>query len=173
MTDYTSRLRPLRIGLLAALLSIVFGWGLGGVFGAAEASVKGTLAASAEAASDVYGGDVAAADKVVKKSWSYMKRAHLHGGVLGASAVALILLLAALGPATKLTSAASGALGLGAIGYGTYWMLAGFKAPGMGSTGAAKESLDWLAVPSAGALFFGLGVVVFLTVKTLFLARDE
>ncbi len=170
MDDFAkSRLRPLGIGLILALLAIGFGWGLGGVFGAAEASVKAVLADSGtEALQSAYAGDSAKMDKVVSKSWSYMKRAHLHGGVLGASAVALILLLASLGPPKRITQVASGALGAGSLGYGLYWMFAGFKAPGMGSTGLAKESLDWLAIPSAGALLVGLGITAFLTIRAMY-----
>ena len=46
-------------------------------------------------------------------------------------------------------------LGLGALGYSAFWLWAGFRAPGLGSTGAAKESLRWLAMPSAGAMLLG------------------
>lgn len=170
MDDFANnRLRPLRVGLILALLAIAFGWGLGGVFGAAEASVKGVLADSGAAAlADAYGGDSAKMEKVVSKSWSYLKRAHLHGGVLGASAVSLILLLASLGIPTRATRIAASVLGFGSLGYGVYWLLAGFRAPGMGSTGLAKESLDWLAIPSAGGLLVGLGITGFLTLRALY-----
>ena len=40
-------------------------------------------------------------------------------------------------------------MGLGSLGYSMFWMLAGMRAPGLGSTGAAKESLEWLAVPTS------------------------
>ena len=116
----------------------------------------------------MYGGDAAAQKKVVSKSWSYMKRAHLHGGVLGGSSVALILLLALLGTPGRLEQTASVLLGGGSLAYGLFWMLAGFTAPGLGSTGAAKDALEWLAVPSAGGLLIGLGIVVVMTSKRLF-----
>ncbi len=170
MDDFAkSRLRPLGIGLILALLAIGFGWGLGGVFGAAEASVKAVLADSgAEALQSAYDGDTARMKRVVHKSWSYMKRSHLHGGVLGSSAVALILLLALLSPPKRGAQVASAALGAGSLGYGVYWMFAGFKAPGLGSTHLAKESLDWLAIPSAGALLVGLGITGFLAIKAMY-----
>ncbi len=59
--------------------------------------------------------------------------------------------------------------GLGSLGYGGFWLIAGFLAPGMGSTGAAKESIGILAQVSAAsfyiaaiALFITLGYRVFI-----------
>ena len=170
MDDFgTTRLRPLAAGLILALLAIAFGWGLGGVFGAAEDTVKGMLSDSGQAVlATTYAGDTDAMDKVVNKSWSYLKRAHLHGGVLGASSVTLILLLALLGTPTRLTRVAAGLLGGGSLGYGLYWLLAGFLAPGLGGTGAAKDALELLAVPSAGALLVGLGLTAYLTLRAMY-----
>ena len=60
---------------------------------------------------------------------------------------------------------ASVLLGAGSGLYGLFWLLAGFTAPGLGSTGAAKENLEWLAIPSSGALVVGLVMTVVLTVR--------
>ncbi len=150
-------LRQLRVGVSFALVAMVFGFGLGGVFGAAESSVKGTLKASAAKVLDsVYKGDKGKAKKVTKKAWSYLKRAHLHGGAIGAGALAVILLLASLQPLARLRMVAGALLGLGALGYGVFWLAAGFTAPSAGSTHAAKESLKLLGLPSAGACLVGL-----------------
>ena len=43
----------------------------------------------------------------------------------------------------------------GALLYAIFWMWAGFKAPGLGSTGAAKEALSFIAVPGAGLALLG------------------
>jgi len=143
-------------GAILALLAVLFGFGLGGVFGAAEHTVKGTLRSSADAVMDsVYKGDKAKSDRVVSKSWSYLKRAHLHGGAIGAVALAVILFLAAIGQGRLLGTASSLALGAGALIYGVFWMLAALNAPSLGSTGAAKESLEWLAIPGAGLCILG------------------
>jgi hypothetical protein len=58
-------------------------------------------------------------------------------------------------------------LGAGAIGYSVFWMWAGFLAPGLGSTGAAKESLRWLAMPSAGAVMLATAAVAYLCIRAL------
>ncbi len=59
-------------------------------------------------------------------------------------------------------------LGLGALGFPLYWMLAALRAPGMGGTGADKESLQWLAVPSSGLCCFVLPAVAVLAGRALF-----
>ena len=174
MNDFASqRLRPLAPGLLLALLAIAFGFGMGAAFGAAEDSMKQGLAASGQAALEsAYGGDEAAMKKVVAKSWSYYKRAHLHGGVLGTTALASILLLAAIGRPGRLEQVGALSFGAGALLYGLFWLLAGMRAPGMGSTGAAKESLGFLAIPGSALCMIGLGITLYLVVTKVMLAQD-
>jgi hypothetical protein len=74
--------------------------------------------------------------------------------------LALCLLLAFLDARTGIRKAASIMLGLGAVGYGSFWLLAAFKAPGLGGTGAAKESLAWLGMPSAALCLLGVAMVL-------------
>lgn len=173
--DYAARLRICRWGLLLALFTVLFGFGFGGVFGAFEEPLKAGLVERAEAVRDtVYGGDAAKMKSVVDKSWSYYKRAHLHGGAIGAVALGATLLLAALPRAKPLvTRLSSLALGAGGLGYSAFWMLAARAAPSLGGTDAAKASLEWLAVPSAGLLLLGLVAVVALTVVELFTAPHD
>jgi hypothetical protein len=165
-----SSLKTVRVGLILALLSILFGYLFGIAFGAWEDGMKADLRASGEVVlASVYQGDDAALQKVLDKSWAYYKRAHLHAGALGASAVAqilLLLLVLAAGPRWKAVTAFL--LGAGALGYSVYWMLAAQRAPGLGSTDLARESLDWLAMPASGACVIGTVLVFFFTVKTVF-----
>jgi hypothetical protein len=91
----------------------------------------------------------------VAKSWEYLKRAHLHGGGIGGAslaAIAILLLTTKLGRMAQYSAAAFGA---GALIYAVFWLAAGFSAPGMGSTGAAKEAFEWIAVPGAGLAILG------------------
>jgi hypothetical protein len=153
---FYENLRPLRHGLGLALLALLFGFGMGIVFGAAEDSIKAGLEEDGRAAlQSHYGGDEAAMKKVTSKAWSYMKRAHLHAGGMGAAALGLILLLSFLGHPTRGKSMIAIFIGIGALAYPVFWMLAAFAAPGMGSTGAAKESLAWLALPSSSLFVIG------------------
>jgi len=163
-----SDLRPALPGLTLAVLTLLFGFGLGGLFGYNEDVIKSRLTASAASAQvTVYQGDDAAAAAVVSKSWTYMQRAHLHAGSLGTAAIALTILVLLLGASPGAARAISLGLGAGALGYSLFWMWAGFRAPALGSTGAAKESLRWLALPSAGALLVGTAAVALLCLLAL------
>ncbi len=168
--SFEERLRSGRWGAMLALLTILFGFALGGAFGAFEEPLKRGLNQRAEAVKDnIYGGDTARMKSVVDKSWAYYKRAHLHGGAIGAVALGGILFVAVLRrPSRRMRQGVSSALGLGSLGYSAFWFLAARAAPGLGGTDAAKESLAWLAVPSAGLLLLGIGAVIGLTARDLF-----
>jgi hypothetical protein len=158
MNNQTSmNLRALAPGVILALLAILFGFSLGGAFGAAEDVIKSQLRSSADSVLDtVYGGDEQKSDAVVSKSWSYLKRAHLHGGGIGSAALSCIVLLALLGPPGLVQKISAGAFGAGALLYPAFWLAAGFTAPVIGSTDVAKEALRFLAVPGAGLCLLGL-----------------
>ena len=156
-TESNENLKPLLPGAILALTAILFGFMLGSLFGAVEHTIKGQLSASADAVFDtVYEGDQAQRDEVVAKSWSYLKRAHLHGGAIGAVALAAIVLLGLMGSVGVVERVSSLALGGGALLYAVFWLVAGFMAPGMGSTVEAKEALEFLAIPSAGLCLLGI-----------------
>ena len=137
-------------------------------------SASARLAASAAAVTATdYHGDAAAAEPVIAKSWDYMQRAHLHGGAIGTAAIGMIVVLLLIGSTPRTIRVLSLALGAGALGYSVFWMWAGFIAPGLGSTGAAKESLRWLAMPSSGAVMLATAVVAFLCVRAMAGARNQ
>ncbi len=154
--DDGMRIRAAVPGFLLATLTVLFGFALGGLFGLNEDAIKSRLEARAAAVeTTVYHGDAGAADAVLAKSWTYMQRAHLHAGATGTAAVALIGMLVLVGATPRSVRLTGLLLGLGALGYSVFWLWAGFRAPALGGTGAAKESLRWLAMPSAGAILLG------------------
>jgi hypothetical protein len=156
-TDPVTAIRPLAPGIVLSLLSILFGFTLGGAFGVAEDPIKQHLRSSAQAVFEtVYEGDASRRDAVVSKSWTYMKRAHLHGGAIGTAALASILLLALLGRPGWLERSSAAALGAGALTYSGFWLAAGLTAPSVGSTSEAKEALGFLAIPGAGLCLLGI-----------------
>lgn len=160
-------LHPLRIGLVLSLVSIFLGFLLGGLFGYGEDAMKSRLKASAESVREtVYKGDDAAIKKTLEKSWVYVQRSHLHLGAIGTAALVQCLLLAFLDFRPGLKKAASILLGAGSLGYGIFWLLAAFRAPGLGGTGAAKESLAWLAQPSAAFCLLGTALVLWALLGT-------
>mgnify|MGYP005637142167 FL=1 len=151
----------IKYGVLVAMIAILFGGVMGLSFGCCEDTIKGVFKVDAEdALSEVYQGDQAKAEKVIKKSWVYMKRAHLHSQTMGVISIAFSLLVAWLNFPVFAQLVVSLLSSLGSLGYGVFWLVAGFLAPGMGSTGAAKESVALIAQASGGA-FFVAGVILF------------
>lgn len=151
MHSLPSNLRAASAGLVLAILTILFGQGMGIVFGLNEDSIKSRLKANAtDVQSTIYKGDTIASKAVIDKSWNYMQRAHLHAGGMGATALALIIVVCLVGASRIISALINLVLDAGGLGYSIFWMWAGFRAPGLGSTGAAKESLKWLAMPSSG-----------------------
>jgi hypothetical protein len=166
------RLSPLAPGLLLGLLAVLFGFGMGGAFGAAQNALKAGLKARGAAGLDsAYGGDEAAMTKVVRKSWSYYERAHLHANAPGTTALAAILLLSLVGTPGLLERIGAVAFGAGTLLYGVYWLLAGMRAPGMGSTGAARESLAFIAIPGSGLCMIGLFVTIYVLVTRVMMKK--
>lgn len=152
------------------MLTIFYGQAMGIVFGLNEAAIKNELKHSAsEVQESVYQGDEALIRAVTSKSWAYMKRAHLHAGGMGTTAVCLIVLVCFMTPSRRLLQAISLGLGAGGFGYSIFWMWAGFRAPSLGGTGAAKESLKWLAMPSSAV--FVLATVAVLVLLLAFALR--
>jgi uncharacterized membrane protein YebE (DUF533 family) len=167
-TSLTPSLHTALLGLVLALLTIMYGQGMGIFFGVNEQAIKNQLKASATAVREtVYQGNDAAMKTVLDNSWNYMKRAHLHAGGMGTTAFALMIMVGLLGTSRRVTLLLGLALGVGGLGYSVYWMWAGFRAPGLGSTTAAKESLKWLAMPTSGMFVVATVAVLVLLVGAL------
>jgi hypothetical protein len=165
----------IKYGIFISMVAILFGGFMGLSFGCCEEDVKRFLNEEAEAVSqEKYGGVQAKKDKVVKKAWVYMKRAHLHSQTMGVIAIAFSLLVAGLNFHPKIQMGVSILSGLGSLGYGVFWLLAASLAPGMGGTHDAKESVG-LVAQFSGASFFVSGVAVFavLTYKMFIKSEKE
>ena len=156
-----------KYGIVLALLSILFGGLLGLSFGCCEDSVKSLLKEkAANVLKEKYDGKQELADKVIKKSWIYIKRAHFHSQTMGIIAVVFCLLVTWLKFPPQLQFGISFLSGFGSLGYGFFWLSAALLAPGLGSTGAAKESVELLAQGSAGPFFIAsVGLFGFLIYK--------
>lgn len=158
-------IKVVRWGLLGATCAILLGFCLGGAFGGFEDPIQGWLKGQGEAVlAEVYGNNAQKLEQTLERAWHYLLRAHMHGGGIGSAALGLSLMLAWLPGSQRLRSILAGALGFGAIGYSSYWLLAGMLAPRLGSTGAAKEMLSWLAIPTAGALLLGVATTLGLII---------
>lgn len=159
--NYVYHVRHLWIGTVLSLLTLLYGFGLGAAFGIAEDGIKGSLKTSAQVNEAVYNGDKAGMSKVTDKAWAYFKRAHLHAAGMGAASLVMIVFLSLIKQRNAVAGMITAAgLGAGAMGYSVFWMLAGMKAPVLGSTGLAKQSLSWLALPSVGMFISGTIAVI-------------
>ena len=168
MDEATVGLARVKIGLFLSLAAILLGFCLGGFFGANEDGVKSYLGNRAAAVMDtVYRGNRDRARSARDKGWSYLKRAHLHAGAIGAASLAAITLLALMPVPAPLKTILSLDIGLGGFGYPLYWLLVALRVPSMGSSTAAKESLSWLAIPSAGMLIVGIAAMMVLSLLGL------
>jgi hypothetical protein len=164
----------IKYGVAFALIAILLGISLGLGFGCCEDSIIDKFKKdSTEVLDTVYKGSQKKANRIVNKSWNYMIRAHLHSQTMGVISLAFSLLVAGLKFAPRWQLGISIFSGLGALGYGSFWLLAGFLAPRMGSTGAAKDAIELLAQGSAGCFFISaivlfvlLGMRMFASPKT-------
>jgi len=168
-SSLTPGLHAALVGMSFALLTIMYGQGMGIFFGVNEDAIKHQLKSSAmEVRETIYKGNDAAIKVVLDNSWNYMKRAHLHAGGMGTTAFALMIAMGLLEIPRVLALLLGLALGAGGLGYSLYWMWAGFRAPGLGRTGAAKESLKWLAMPTSGMFVVATLTVFILLLVALF-----
>ncbi len=106
------------LGICFSLVAVLLGFVMGGVFGAVEDSLKKSLDRSGTAVLEsVYKSDIAAKDAVVKKSWEYFKRAHMHWSAISSAALVSILTLILVCQSTKTAQVTSILLGAGAFIY--------------------------------------------------------
>ena len=150
-----------KYGILISMIAILFGGSLGLSFGCCEKDIKDFLQANANSApAAIYDGKEDRKEGVVKKSWVYLKRAHLHSQTMGVIAISFSLLVAWLNFIPKIQFGVSLLSGVGSLGYGVFWLGAALLAPGMGSTHDAKEAVGLVAQASGGA-FFVAALVMF------------
>jgi hypothetical protein len=147
-----------KVGVLFAFTAVLFGFILGAVFGIAEDSIKNHLLESSEKVlASVYKNNLEDREKILQKSWSYMKRAHLHAGAIGGTALGSIACMVLFTGARvgALAGLSSLFLGVGGLLYGSFWLLAALEAPILGSTTLAKESYSFIAISGAGSVILG------------------
>ena len=179
-----ANIKPAKLGTFFALLTILMAFAMGAGMGLFEDEAKDFFKDEAYAARyTAYGvepattkpatpeapkADAAKADdkearvltpkmeKAAADAWKYTKRTHYHSGGIGAVALGLCLMLGIVSRCGICKFLGSLCLGLGALGYSVFWGLAAWKAPTLGSTGAAKEMFEYVAMGGGGLCLFGL-----------------
>ena len=104
-------------------------------------------------------------DRADERAWTYTKRAHMHAAGLGPIGIFLLAPLPFLGISARMQCLLAGGYGLGALFYPMSWLIAGYRIPVLGNTGAAKESIAWLAQPAVGLLILAAAVIFALYVR--------
>lgn len=168
MNRYRDDLRALWFGLLLSLLTLLAGFGMGVAFGAGEQQLRGALtdlATESVAASTQTDGPHMSAEARVEKAWTFLRRSHLHANGMATTSLVLIGLTPLLGAHRRVQRMIASLLGLGSAGYAAFLIAAAVRTPIMGDPTLAKESMKWLAMPSAGV--YVIATVVF----TLLVAR--
>lgn len=161
-------------GVCLSLLSILFGFSMGGLFGLVDEQIENYLDDSGTAVLEsVYHGDVAKKDAVAKKAFTYLRRAHLHGGGIGAASLGSIVAMIVLCRLGRIAQISAVSFGAGALIYSFGWLCAGLLAPGLGSAGAAKEAVTLIAGSGAGLCLLGITGTLVSVGRDLFLHGPE
>ncbi len=124
-------LKTIKIGLFLVMLTLIFGIGLGVVFGLVEDSVKSYISEGIAAHPAVH--DEQSSGKI----WRYAQRAHFHATGIAAFSIGLLLLLMHSSLGRKLKMAAAVLVGLGGM-YPLSWFTMFILAPSIGR-GAAHD----------------------------------
>jgi len=165
---------PMKLGVLLAFLTILYGFGVGIMFAEFEEKVVNSMKDDAAAVFDTaYNGDTDFMDRTVSKSMHYLLRAHIHANGLGIGALVLIISMIVLTSASKLRDLSSLFLGIGALGYSTFWMITGFLAPGMGGIKQAKGAVGWYAILTVIICSIGVLLSLFLFVRATFFNKAK
>ncbi len=163
---------PMKLGVLLAFLTILYGLGVGIMFAEFEEKVVNTLKDDAASVFDTaYNRDTDFMNRTVSGSMHYLLRAHIHAFGLGIGAFVLIIGMISLTSESKLRDLSSLFLGIGALGYSTFWMITGFLAPGMGGIKQAKGAVGWYAMLAVIICSIGILLSLFLFVRATFFSK--
>jgi hypothetical protein len=146
--------KTIRAGLALVLLGLLFGVGLGVVFGANEEVFQNYIAQGIAAHPQLH--DAASADKI----WRYVQRAHFHATGIAAFSLGLLLLIVGTDLSARLKSVAAVLVGLGSF-YPLAWYTMFYLAPSLGRGAAHEHGLTVaLVYGSTAGLLAGIAIVV-------------
>jgi len=147
-------LKHIKYGLALVMLGLLFGIGLGIVFGANEDLFKDYIAQGIAAHPEVH--DAKSPDKI----WRYAQRAHFHATGIAAFSIGLLLLVAASSLTEKLKKTTSVLIGLGSF-YPLAWYSTFLLAPTIGRDAAHEHALtEMFLFIGVGGLVFGLAILL-------------
>lgn len=144
---------PVRVGLILSMLTLLFGIGMGVIFGVNEDAVKGYVKEGIAAHSQLH--DSTSESKI----WRYAQRAHFHATGVGAFALAMILVAGSTSMSRPWKAVSSTLIGIGSF-YSMAWLSMFLLAPTLGRS-AAHHALVTEAVTkvTVGSLLIGIGIL--------------
>lgn len=147
-------LKPVRTGISITLLLLLFGIGMGIMFGVAEDTFKDYIAQGIAAHPDLHD------DKSASKIWRYAQRAHFHATGISAFSLVLIMIVFFSSLATKLKTIASILISLISF-YPLAWFTMFFLSPSLGRDAAHHHIITELfTYIGTGGLLLGLGILM-------------
>jgi hypothetical protein len=157
---------PVRWGLVLCVATILFSFVMGAWMGADEGFFKNDFKQTVKAnAVKVFGNDKAKMDRAEERAWTYTKRSHMHAAGVGPIGLVLLAPLPFLNVSARMQSLIALGYGLGSFCYPLTWLIAGYRIPVLGTTGAAKASIAWLAEPAVGLLLLSTAMIFGLYVR--------
>jgi len=100
---------PVRLGLILSMVTLLFGIGMGVVFGVNEDGVRDYIKDGIAAHAQLHD------QQSQSKIWRYAQRAHFHATGVGAFTLAMILLVGATPMARRFKAAVSTLIGVGSF----------------------------------------------------------
>lgn len=152
-------LDSIKVGLVLVLSCLMFGIGMGVLFGINEDMFKDFIAQGIAAHPDVH--DQVSAEKI----WRFVQRAHFHSAGVAAFSLGLLFLVALSGLAEKMKKVAALLIGLGSF-YPFAWFTMFFLAPAIGRN---PSHAHWLTELFTYVGVGGLLAGMFILLANLFL----
>lgn len=146
-------LKVIKIGLLITLLSLIFGIGLGIVFGAKEEIFKNYISKNIAVNPTLH--DEKSKDKI----WRYVQRAHFHSTGIAAYSLALLLIILVSKMKASAKNLSSTLIGIGTL-YPLSWYLMFYLAPKIGRDAAHSHIVtEAIVYISTGAFLIALYMI--------------
>jgi len=144
---------PVRLGLVLSMLTLLFGIGMGVVFGVNEDGVQDYIKDGIAAHAQLHD------QQSQSKIWRYAQRAHFHATGVGAFTLAMILLVGATPMTRRFKAAVSTLIGVGSF-YSLAWLSMFLLAPSLGR-GAAHDALvtELITKVTVGSLLLGVATL--------------
>jgi len=153
--------KPIALGMVFAILTILSGELIGMGFGVAEHSLEAWMGDTIAAHPNNPDLVKKSPHDIEEKAMRYVLRGHFHGTGIGAMSVGLILALGVSWVSARWKKILSLAVGIGGFLYPLCWFTTGMLMPSIGKS-AAKASVEWVVFPSIAVQFSAMVAILFI-----------